>query len=69
MHASEGIVVEPSAASALEAIRRVAGDGEAREGGEARPCEEGRVPEGATHLAWLTGGGMLPADVRARYLE
>ncbi|KIC70388.1 D-serine ammonia-lyase [Kocuria rhizophila] len=68
LHASEGIVVEPSAASALEAIRRVAGEAAAREGGGPRSSVESRVPEGATHLAWLTGGGMLPADVRARYL-
>ncbi|WP_369061686.1 D-serine ammonia-lyase [Kocuria rhizophila] len=68
LHASEGIVVEPSAASALEAIRRVAGEVAAREGGGPRSSVEGRVPAGATHLAWLTGGGMIPADVRARYL-
>nr|WP_314316482.1 D-serine ammonia-lyase [Kocuria rhizophila] len=68
LHASEGIVVEPSAASALEAIRRVAGEVAAREGSGPRSSVEGRVPAGATHLAWLTGGGMIPADVRARYL-
>ncbi|WP_430750927.1 D-serine ammonia-lyase [Kocuria rhizophila] len=68
LHASEGIVVEPSAASALEAIGRVAGEVAAREGGGPRSSAESRVPAGATHLAWLTGGGMLPADVRARYL-
>ena len=68
LHASEGIVVEPSAASALEAIRRVAGEAVPLKGSDRRGSAAVRVPEGATHLAWLTGGGMLPAQVRAHYL-
>ncbi|WP_112235686.1 D-serine ammonia-lyase [Kocuria sp. BT304] len=66
LYATEGMVVEPSAAAALESILRVAGD--AARGGSPEGAGA-RVPEGATHLAWLTGGGMLPADVRARYLH
>ncbi|WHF21208.1 hypothetical protein QJS66_13230 [Kocuria rhizophila] len=67
LHASEGIVVEPSAASARRPSAELRGSG--RRGGRRTSFERGsRVPEGATHLAWLTGGGMLPADVRARYL-
>ncbi|WP_229577830.1 D-serine ammonia-lyase [Kocuria rhizophila] len=66
LYATEGMVVEPSAAAALASILRVAGDaarGDSPEGAGAR------VPEGATHLAWLTGGGMLPEEVQARYLH
>ena len=60
--------MEPSAASALEAIRRVAGEAVPLKGSDRRGSAAVRVPEGATHLAWLTGGGMLPAQVRAHYL-
>ena len=52
------MVVEPSAAAALESIRRVSEEGE----------PFGAAPENITHMAWLTGGGMLPEEVRARYV-
>ena len=60
--------MEPSAAAALEAIRRVAEEAVPLKGGDRRGSAAVRVPEGATHLAWLTGGGMLPAQVTAHYL-
>lgn len=60
LHGAEGMVVEPSAAAALDALRRVA-----HEGAGENPM---KIPDGATHLAWLTGGGMLPDHVRAGYL-
>lgn len=93
LNAAEGIVVEPSAAAALESVRRVAGAGTgdddaarglpghaadpgtggsagvAPETGAAETTATARtVPPTATHMAWLTGGGMLPEEVRARYL-
>lgn len=58
LHRAEGMVVEPSAAAALESIRRVSEEGE----------PFGAAPENITHMAWLTGGGMLPEEVRARYV-
>ena len=76
LHASEGIIVEPSAAAALEAVQRLAGASasDAPDGYRAQGVPAGRdddaapeIPAGATHLAWLTGGGMLPDEVRARY--
>ncbi|RKQ35291.1 D-serine ammonia-lyase [Kocuria tytonis] len=77
LYATEGIIVEPSAAAALEALRRVAGSSGR---GAPRPADAGAgpatgtggrggVPAGATHLAWLTGGGMLPARVRSGYVR
>ena len=60
LHDAEGMVVEPSAAAALDALTRVARAGV---GGDSR-----EIPTGATHLAWLTGGGMLPDHVKAGYL-
>ena len=76
LHASEGIIVEPSAAAALEAVQRLAeaSASDAPDGYRAQGVPAGRdddaapeIPAGATHLAWLTGGGMLPDEVRARY--
>ena len=58
LHKAEGMVVEPSAAAALESIRRVSEEG----------VSFGAAPENVTHMAWLTGGGMLPEEVRARYV-
>ena len=81
LHAAEGIVVEPSAAAALEGVRRMAASPERgavlphagpsptgpRGNGLAGNTGAPPPPDGATHLAWLTGGGMLPAAVRARW--
>ena len=30
-------------------------------------CGRTPVPEGATHIAWATGGGMVPEDVWREY--
>ena len=30
-------------------------------------CWRTPVPEGATHIAWATGGGMVPEDVWREY--
>ncbi|MDO4919013.1 D-serine ammonia-lyase [Kocuria sp.] len=79
LHATENVVVEPSAASALEAVRRVAAPHAAASvstSDDAAPSRTdptpaaglGELPAGAIHLAWLTGGGMLPQEVRARYV-
>lgn len=65
LHASEGIDVEPSAAAALAGPVRVAGQHEYR---ERVGVTEERLNR-ATHIAWLTGGGMLPPEVFGGYLR
>ncbi|RLY93793.1 D-serine ammonia-lyase [Kocuria tytonicola] len=76
LSSSEGVIVEPSAAAALEAVHRVATASAAGAAGDCRArgvpaghddAAAPEIPVGATHLAWLTGGGMLPDEVRARY--
>ena len=65
LRATEGIDVEPSAAAALAGPATIAG----QHGYRARlGLTDGRM-ERATHIAWLTGGGMLPREVFERYLS
>ena len=71
LHATEGVVVEPSAAAALVSVRHLADGSEGRGWGYLPRWREERgggarvSPAGAVHLAWLTGGGMLPPQVRS----
>jgi D-serine dehydratase len=55
LHETEGIDVEPSATAGLSIPWRL---------GQAVPW-----PNVRTHLVWLTGGAMVPADERADYVE
>lgn len=50
---TEGIRLEPSALAGLP--------------GRDLVCGRTPVPEGATHIAWATGGGMVPEDVWREY--
>lgn len=65
LHATEGIDVEPSAAAALAGPIRLAGQHEYR---TSMGLTEERMSN-ATHIAWLTGGGMVPPEVFEGYLR
>ncbi|MDR7329190.1 D-serine ammonia-lyase [Corynebacterium guangdongense] len=62
---TEGIRIEPSAAAGLIGPARVAGDADylARLGLDAESLEQ------CTHVAWVTGGSMVPAPEMASYLD
>lgn len=62
LYETEGIFVEPSAAAAFAGPARLLTEGAAREYAQVHELA------GATHIAWATGGALVPADVRARYL-
>ncbi len=62
---TEGIFLEPSACAAFEGPVRLAACEEARRY-LAAECLAHSM-DGATHIAWATGGGLVPPDVRAEY--
>lgn len=64
LYACEGMLVEPSAAAALDGPRWVAQDAEYARRTNLSP----RRRANATHVAWLTGGGMVPQEIRGGYL-
>lgn len=67
LHRSEGLFIEPSACAAFAGVRMAAQSPEFR-----RYCAENGldgVMEQATHIAWATGGMLVPADVRRQFLE
>lgn len=55
MHDAEGLPLEPAAVAGLP--------------GPWRPIADEQLAPGATHLVWLTGGSMVPADDVAEYVE
>lgn len=65
LHDSEGIDIEPSSTAGLVGIGRVLLDGEylARQG-----LDDTRLSR-ATHIAWATGGRMVPRDEMDAYVE
>ena len=63
LHETEGIFVEPSAAAGLPGWVSV------QERGDYAARFSGPALEGATHIVWATGGGMVPPEERRRYLE
>ncbi len=63
LHRSEGIAVEPSAAAGLSGVLRVLSE-------MSRTC--GAAPsslKNATHIAWCTGGSMVPAEEMKAYIS
>jgi D-serine dehydratase len=66
MERSEGLRLEPSALAGVPGIARVHGD---RQGYLARAGLDGRAMAQATHLAWATGGNMVPPDEMQTYLD
>lgn len=65
LHDSEGIDIEPSAAAGIGGPWRVLGDSDYLE----RMGFSDRVLAKATHLAWATGGSMVPRPEMASYIE
>lgn len=61
-HRHQGVAIEPSAAAGLPGPWRVLGDAAYR----ARTGLTEQALAQATHIAWITGGGMVPADEMAR---
>lgn len=65
LYATEGILVEPSAAASLEGSQWIASN--------ARYLQRMNLTDqhlqNATHIAWLTGGGMVPDEIQRGYLS
>lgn len=64
LYATEGIFAEPSAAASLDGPQWITADADYRQ----RMNLTDQCLERATHLAWLTGGGMVPEDIQWGYL-
>ena len=64
LYTSEGILAEPSAVASLDGPRWISTDTDYLD----RKNLTGRQLKNATHIAWLTGGGMVPAEVQRSYL-
>ena len=68
LDSSEGIIVEPSGCAAFAGAV-----GFAKYASCKRYCEENgldeRVMAGATHIAWATGGSLLPEETKREYLN
>ena len=65
LYVTEGILVEPSAAASLEGSQWIASN--------ARYLQRMNLTDqhlqNATHIAWLTGGGMVPDEIQRGYLS
>lgn len=65
LYATEDILVEPSAAASLEGSQWIASN--------ARYLQRMNLTDqhlqNATHIAWLTGGGMVPDEIQRGYLS
>ena len=68
---TEGITVEPSATAGLTIPWRLGAAESDDRSAEAASSERASVPwsDAATHLIWLTGGAMVPAEERARCVD
>lgn len=64
LYATEGILAEPSAAASLDGPQWITADADYRQ----RMNLTNQRLQNATHLAWLTGGGMVPEDIQRSYL-
>lgn len=64
LHQSEGLGVEPSAVAGLPGPRWVLGDADYR---RRRGLDDATLAR-ATHLAWITGGSMVPAQEMQDYI-
>jgi D-serine dehydratase len=71
LHATEGIAVEPSATAGLTIPWRLGAAESDDRSAEAANPRRASVPwsNAATHLVWLTGGAMVPAEERARCVD
>lgn len=67
LHTSEGLRIEPSAAAGFPGPQWLEASAEGQAYLAAHDLER-RLAQ-ATHLLWSTGGGLLPEDEFARYLE
>lgn len=67
LHQSEGIFIEPSAAASFEGPARLMD----HPSGRAYLNKQGltETMKGATHIAWATGGNLVPEPVRRDYLS
>ena len=65
MERSEGVRLEPSALAGVPGIARIQGE---QQGYRARMGLDRQTLARATHLAWATGGGMVPPDEMEAYL-
>ncbi|AYG96345.1 D-serine ammonia-lyase [Brevundimonas naejangsanensis] len=65
MERVEGVRLEPSALAGVPGIARVCGE---RQGYRTRLGLSAEAMARATHLAWATGGGMVPTDEMEAYL-
>lgn len=67
LYETEGIFVEPSAAAALAGPAHLMTEMPTREYLACRGLED-RLAD-ATHIAWATGGSLMPVEERARWIE
>ncbi len=67
LHDTEGIDIEPSAAPGLIGPLMLAGTEEGRRYLKETGLEEAFMV--GTHIAWLTGGGMVPPEEMAEYIS
>lgn len=67
LHEAEGIFVEPSAAAAFAGPARLATEPATQEYLAQRGLEP--LLDKATHIAWATGGALVPPEIRRLYLE
>ena len=64
LYATEGTLAEPSAVASLDGPHWISTDTAYLD----RKNLTGRQLKNATHVVWLTGGGMIPAEVQRSYL-
>ena len=67
LYSSEGIKIEPSSCAAFEGASKIATYGNARNYLKANVGEKNF--ENATHIAWATGGSLVPDDIFKEYLK
>lgn len=64
LYAAEGILAEPSAVASLDGTQSITSAADYR---QRMNLTDDRLDH-ATHIAWLTGGGMVPEEIQRSYL-
>ncbi|MBR3298976.1 MAG: D-serine ammonia-lyase [Clostridia bacterium] len=65
VHGTERVFIEPSAATSVWALAKLAGS---IADGAVPSALQGRLPS-ATHILWATGGGLVPEAEREKYVK
>ncbi len=67
LYASENIYIEPSACAAFEGVIKMEASDEGKE--YIAKYELGHKMKNAVHVAWATGGSLVPDEIRKQFLE